>query len=193
MTQTDNHWVNEGTVLEAIKRIDEQINPIVVIERYTWLLVWDVCPVHISKSTRSRLIEEFPHVKTVFVNANFTGTSQPADVAFFSPLKAFIRRLACEDLCNIILAKIDDAKPLAETIKTTVLKKKIVSWVQGGMQELQKKEKLFEKAWRELLVKDDDRLDVEYEAEQQHLAGKLFRRAGRNKIVPENAPDQEEQ
>ncbi|CAK0827475.1 unnamed protein product, partial [Prorocentrum cordatum] len=191
MTQTENRWVNDGTALEAIRRIDEEVDPRVVIRSRPWPLVRGACPARVSRGMRGALIGEFPNVKTVFVNANFTGSSQPADVALFSPLESFIRRLACEDLRSIIAAKIDDPKPLAKVIKKTVLNNKIVGWVQGGMQRLQEKDKSFEKARRKPPVKEE-RLDVECEAEQEHNAGKLFRRAGRNQIVPEHPPGDEE-
>ncbi|CAK0904222.1 unnamed protein product [Prorocentrum cordatum] len=72
-----------------------------------------------------------------------------------------------------------------------VFKSKIASCVQGGMQLLHGQDRLFEKAWRKFAVKEEERLDIECEAERQHQAGKLLRRARRDENVPKNLSDDE--
>jgi hypothetical protein len=191
-TQTENHWVNDDTIMKSLAMMDKALNP--HGEGVKWLLVWDVCPNHISKAIRAASLEKIPHLIKVYVKPRFTGESQPADVALMAPVKAVIRRVASEDLCKIVVANIDEDNPLADVVKRNVLKNKVAVWFETAMTEVMNNPKLFDKAWRHLRVSDDERLQIEAEAEALHNEKKLFETAGRNKIVPEEdpTPDEEE-
>jgi hypothetical protein len=183
--------VNEDSIMQAFALMDKELNP--DGEGIPWLLVWDVCPNHISKALRAASLEKFPHIIKVYVKPRFTGESQPADLAFMAPVKAVIRRVASEELCEIIIDNIDEENPLADVVRRNVLKDKTALWFETAMKEVMNRPRLFDRAWRHLYVQEAEREQIEKEAEDLHEAGQLFETAGRNRIVPEDAPGPDEE
>jgi hypothetical protein len=185
LTVTENHWCNTESTLRCIGIIDEKINK--DTPQLPWIIVLDVCPVHVSKATRALFAERFPWVRTAFVQPGKTCVSQPADVAFMAPLKDILRRTATADLSKLILTQMDEGQPLKAVLSGPFLKNKIVSWVELSLNELRTKERIYEKAWRHLRVGSDDRAAIEAKAEEEHLLKNLFRQS-RKDVVPEEAP-----
>jgi hypothetical protein len=189
--QTENHWVNEDSIMKAFALMDQELNP--NSEGDPWLLVWDSCPSHISKAVRAASLEKFPHIIFVYVNPPFAVDYQPTDVAFTSPVKAAIRRVASEEICRIVIDNIDEENTLAEVVRRNVLKNKIALWFDTVMKEVMIRPRLFDRAWHHLRVPQDEILQIEKAAEELHGAGQLFETTGRNRIVPEDAPDLDEE
>ena len=89
-----------------MKFVDSHMNPDPK-KVQPWLLTLDVCPVHVSKKFRADLSEQFPHVKTAYVEPGRTASSQPLDVGGMRPFKTSLRRSATLDLSKMVLENID--------------------------------------------------------------------------------------
>ena len=143
--------------------------------------------VHVSRATRALFAERFPWVRTAFVAPGKTSVSQPADIAFMAPFKEILRRTATDELSLLILTKLDEGESLKKVLSGPFLKRKIVSWVESSLCELSMKEKIYENAWRHLLVSEEHRAAIEAKAEEEHLLKNLFRQS-RKDVVPEEPP-----
>jgi hypothetical protein len=189
--QTENHRVNEDSIMKAFALMDKQLNP--NSEGDPWLLIWDSCPSHISKAVRAASLEKFPHVILAYVKPRLAVDYQPTDVALTSPLKASIRRELSEELCQILFDNIDEENTLAEVVWQNVLKNKTTLWIETLMKKVMIRPNLLDRGLHRLRVPEDEKVQMEKAAKGLHQAGRLFEIAGRNHIVPEDAPDPDEE
>ena len=134
LTMTENHWCDIDTVMQSVAMMDCKINA--ETPRHLWLVVLDVCPVHVSKATRVELASKFPWIRSTYVLPGMTSVAQPADAAFMAPLKECLRRITSPDLSRLILDAIDAGASLQEALRRSVLKPKVVRWIETAMLEL---------------------------------------------------------
>lgn len=93
LSHTHNHWCTVGSLKEFVSFLDGHLAEDGV-EGTPWLLVLDLCPVHISKEFRKWVFEEKAHIKLVFIAGGKTCVAQPLDIAFMRPFKCNVRNEA---------------------------------------------------------------------------------------------------
>ena len=169
--------------------IDHIMNP--AGTREPWLLLLDVCPIHVSKQYRSMMRDKYEHVRLAFVPPGTTCVAQPLDVAMMRLFKSGLREAAAEDMSRMLLDAVVDNQPdLHNTMKNALLKRKIVGWIEVAMRRCAQRDTAFEKAWRHVVVTDEDSGSVLEMAKTDYHAGRLFQ--NHRGIVPEQVPTHEE-
>ena len=71
MTRTENHQSSVQTMVELVEEVDQRLNPGDV--KAPWMLLHDVCPLHVSTAFGTLTCDTFPHVCRCYVNAGTTG------------------------------------------------------------------------------------------------------------------------
>ena len=107
------------------------------------------------RSTERRCRKQWPHVKLVYVPANFTAVAQLFDRAFMLPFKARMARLAAKHFAGILMsAAPDDLVTFDFSIGN--LKPVLMSWVGAAIAKIAKGDTI-SAAWKNLIPTPDTR------------------------------------
>ena len=132
VTVSENHWSTLATMDEVMGDIDHIMNP--AGTREPWLLLLDVCPIHVSKQYRSMVRDRYEHVRLAFVPPGTTCVAQPLDVGMMRLFKSGLREAAAADMSRMLLDAVVDNQPdLHKTMKNALLKRKIVGWIEVAL------------------------------------------------------------
>ena len=172
VTVSENNWSTLATMDQVMGDIDHIMNP--AGTREPWLLLLDVCPIHVSKQYRSMVRDKYEHVRLAFVPPGTTRVAQPLDVAMMRLFKSGLREAAAADMSRMLLDAVVDNQPdLHKTMKKALLKRKIVGWIEVAMRRCAQRDTAFEKAWRHVVVTDEDSGSVREMAMTDNHAGRL--------------------
>ena len=189
LTVSENHWSTLATMDQVMGDIDHIMNP--AGTREPLLLLLDVRPIHVSKQYRSMVRDKYEHVRLAFVPPGTTCVAQPLDVAMMRLFKSGLREAAAADMSRMLLDAVVDNQPdLHKTMKNALLKRKIVGWIEVAMRHCAHRDTAFEKAWRHVVVTDEDSGSVLEMAMTDYHAGSMFQ--NNRGIVPEQVPSHEE-
>ena len=133
--------------------------------------------------------EQWPHVKLVYVLANFTAVAQHLDRAFMRPFKACMARLAAGHFAGIVVATAPD-DPVTFDLSVGNLKPVLMLWVGAAIAKIAEGD-TFSAAWKNLIPTPDTYKEVLASYQAAHAAGALFKYdTGRQ--PPQFAPEPED-
>jgi hypothetical protein len=191
LTYTENHWSSTKTMLELAAFVDGKINATADDAERPWVMGLDVAPVHVSKEFRKALSDEYPWVRTPYVKPRQTFSTQPLDLTYMRSFKGELARAASLDFARQVVAGFDEGDNVQFDVRLSVLKPKLVLWVENAIAALKDKTHLRENGWKHLRVADESWTDAVALAEQHHAEGRLFQKCQTN-VIPEDPPCAEE-
>ena len=183
-THSPNHWSNFDTMKELLVQLDEFLcgSP---SSKEPWVLLLDLCPIHISVGFRTFVKEEYPHVQLCFVAAGTTGFCQPLDIAAMRPFKLKLRQLTSQQLSLQILSA--EGFDMKTELNNVILRQSVMNWVSAALKDLREDEGLVRRAWAHLQCEsEDDYQETVRLAREDHEQGLLF--PAHRGMVPEEAP-----
>ena len=96
-SHSPTHWITQDALMDMIDAIDADMHARRGDAELTpWLLVLDCAPQHVAAEFRSIMRDTRPHIKLCYVQRNFTGYTQPLDMAY---LRAF-KNSICQEVAK---------------------------------------------------------------------------------------------
>ena len=104
VSHSQTHWITQEALLCMIDAIDADLHARVGDAELTpRLLLLDCAPQHIEAEFRSITRESRPHIKLCYVQRNFTGYTQPVDLAYMRAFKNSIRQEVAKHFAGFFL------------------------------------------------------------------------------------------
>ena len=154
LTHSSNHWSNQETMKDYIKRIilpyyNKQIEENKLAANSKMMIVLDAWSVHKSEEFRMHLRINYPFISLVFVPANCTSKLQVADVALQRPFKHGVRSRFDLWAAQTIKAQIKSGvlTGLTHHLRMKSIKPMIVQWCIQSWQKLREQKQFITFGW----------------------------------------------
>ena len=102
-----------------------------------WLLLLDLCPLHVSLTFRTWLQDEFPHIQLAYVEGDTTGICQPLDLHFMRPFKLSLRAAVSKQFALKMVTC--EEYTVKEELSRLFLKGAVTRWVGDALDKLKEK------------------------------------------------------
>ena len=112
-------------------------------------------------------------------------------LSYLRSFKNSLANAASADIARQVVAGLDDQSNIGLDLRLSVLKPKLVLWVDEAIGTFKEKAHHCEKGWNHVRVEDDAWEDAVRLAAEHHAEGKLFQKCQTN-AIPENPPEEGE-